>query len=399
VRMIFAILLLLSTAPATADPLLAFITSTSGTGDLHSWQPDAGIHAGLAAADAICQVRAAAADLPQPEQFVAWMSDDVNDAYCRVLGLTGKAPLCGQAQAPAAHAGPWWRTDGQAFAGDLNDFSYGRIFRALNVDEFGTTHGAVHPFTATDSQGTKAQTYATCLNWTDASAVGNALGGTLSGTTRLWTDNGGNTCKTVAPIYCLQKGQGTAIVDPSPHLGRLGFITDEAFNGNLGSSPGAAGKTGVAAADALCRFAAGAQHMYRSFTYRAWISDGSTSAASRFVNEGPWYRIDGVPIANTLAELSTHALQAPLNTAEIRNEYFAGERVWTGVLGDGSPASAHCNQWTSASGSLGETGIANHTDVSWLASQAVSCSTSGHLYCLADNDTIFAGPFDPVYGF
>src|SRR3569623_1551563 len=201
--------LLLAVRTEATQPL-AFVTSFAGTGDMHSW-PGAGTHTGLAAADAVCQARAAGVPLPQPELFVAWLSDDDNDAYCRVLGLSGKAPLCGQAQVPPALAGPWWRTDGETFAGDLDDFSIGRIFRPLDVDEFGVRHAAARPYTASSSLGRKAQTYATCLNWTGASAANKAKGGTLSGTTKNWSEFNGIACNTPAPIYCLLKGQGDYI--------------------------------------------------------------------------------------------------------------------------------------------------------------------------------------------
>ena len=68
---------------------LAFHTSTTGNADLSSWAEVAGTGlTGLEAADAICNARAAAAGIDGT--FAAWMSDDDDDAYCRVNGLTGK---------------------------------------------------------------------------------------------------------------------------------------------------------------------------------------------------------------------------------------------------------------------------------------------------------------------
>src|SRR5262249_13959608 len=86
----------------------AFVTSTTGNGNLATWA-GAGANTGLAAADAICQARAAAGGMTGT--FVAWMSDSNNDAYCRVHGLTGKkAAMCGQMALPVA-AGPWARAN------------------------------------------------------------------------------------------------------------------------------------------------------------------------------------------------------------------------------------------------------------------------------------------------
>jgi hypothetical protein len=95
-----------------------FVTSVSGTGNLHSW-PDAGGQSGVAAGDAICQARAAAGGLSNPGLYVAWLSDGTTDAYCHLHNLTGtKAANCGQGTLPAA-AGPWLRTDGKPWAGDV----------------------------------------------------------------------------------------------------------------------------------------------------------------------------------------------------------------------------------------------------------------------------------------
>ena len=48
--------------------------------------------------------------------FVAWLSDDNDDAYCRIHLLTGKKSAnCGKAVLPV-NAGPWLRTDGFPFA-------------------------------------------------------------------------------------------------------------------------------------------------------------------------------------------------------------------------------------------------------------------------------------------
>ena len=62
---------------------IAFVSSQSGPGELAAW-PQAGGATGLAAGDAICRNLAAAAHLPAPESFVAWLSDATQDARDRV---------------------------------------------------------------------------------------------------------------------------------------------------------------------------------------------------------------------------------------------------------------------------------------------------------------------------
>ena len=71
--------------PMPLPQLTAFVTSSSGTGNLGSW-PDAGSglpgvggFVGLDAADAICQAHASRAGLSGT--YVAWLSDASTDAY------------------------------------------------------------------------------------------------------------------------------------------------------------------------------------------------------------------------------------------------------------------------------------------------------------------------------
>src|SRR3972149_6970160 len=94
---ILRILIVISVAAPLALPLAAatrrmFVTSVTGTGDLSSWA-DAG-------------------GLPNAAGYRAWLSDSIDDAYCRLHNLTGKkASNCGEAVLPAA-AGPRWRPAG-----------------------------------------------------------------------------------------------------------------------------------------------------------------------------------------------------------------------------------------------------------------------------------------------
>jgi hypothetical protein len=66
------------------------------------------------------------------------MSDSVDDAYCRILGLSGQvAANCGEASLPT-DAGPWIRTDGFAFAGTISQLTMGVVYAPLRYDEFGS---------------------------------------------------------------------------------------------------------------------------------------------------------------------------------------------------------------------------------------------------------------------
>lgn len=105
--------LLVTNTAARADDTRIFVTSTLGSGNLSSW-PDAHGLTGLQAADEICRTAAARGHLDGAADYIAYLSSDTHDAYCRIHGLTGKrANQCGQPWLPVG-GGPWYRIDGLA---------------------------------------------------------------------------------------------------------------------------------------------------------------------------------------------------------------------------------------------------------------------------------------------
>ncbi len=374
---------------------LAFVTSVQGTANLQSWV-DSGGHTGLAAADAICVARATAAGLPAPDQFVAWLSDSSDDAYCRLHGLHGqRAGNCGQASLPKS-GGPWFRVDGAAFADDVVDLTdNGQVFRTLDIDEYGQPSPATLAWSQTFGNGAKVSFYTTCSDWSSAAAASSSLAGSLAATTEAWSGAQGLNCSNPAPLYCLQKGTGGA-VPLTGHRGRPAFLSGNGYKGNFGAYAAAGGQTGLAAADALCRAEAASLGLPRPATFRAWLSDGVVSPASRFANDGPWYRADGVRVADGLSQLASATPFQPLNLTPGNNiGYFATSiGVWTGLNADGSPAAETCAGWTlDDAGSSGADGLPNRRNPDWRGIGPTACSGTWRLYCLADNDTLYAAGF------
>jgi len=367
---------------------LAFLTSTTGLGKLADW-PDAGGNSGLAAGDAICAARASAANLPDPQTFVAWLSDDTNDAYCRLHGFGGKkADNCGQATLPTG-AGPWQRTDGMPFMGVIDQVpNTGAVYTPMNRDEFGHEIGTETFYAGTQRDG--IATGRTCSGWT--SNGGEVDIGQTTETQPGWTEFPGYTfcAQGYRRIACMQKGAG-APLELLPHARKQAFVTTATFSSNLGASALAAGNTGIAAGDAICRNVAQSANLEDAQSYKVYLAAGADPAA-HFDNDGPWERIDRVPFADSFAQIHSDYTRAPLNVGET-GAILTGQIAWNGLLADGAPAFQDCDHWTSTSFNWsGWTARLPTTGPHWPTSFASpdSCSTTlASLFCLSDSDRLF----------
>jgi hypothetical protein len=357
------------------SPNVAFTTSVTGNGNLSTWA-DADGNASLAAADAVCQARADAAGLSGT--FVAWMSDSTDDAYCRVLGLSGKVSPdnCGQATLPT-DAGPWIRTDGFAFAATISQMSMGVIYTPLRYDEFGSSVPASsYVFTATDLDGTLRTD--SCSDWSSSTSGTFGTSGLTETTGSWWTSSGATDCSDDIAIMCMETGPGEAL-PAFASSGQLVFVSSIGGNGDLSVWPGAGGETGVAAGDAVCRNLANTAGFANTVNFKAWLSDSGNSAVSRLAG-GPWVRPDGVKIANDTADLTDGELFAPINVMDTL-QYNTGSGVWTGTLDTGAIAASMCSDWANSS-AQGTFGSAVYADGNWTDQSQLICSGGFyHIYC------------------
>lgn len=163
---------------------IAFSSSQVGEGDLGSW-PQAGAAAGLAAGDAICRNLAAAAHLPVPESFVAWLSDATHDARDRVT-------------VDAAFR----RVDNYPIADSHADLVDGFATNSLHVNEHGGyADSAIGVETGTFGDGTATPDH--CNGWTSSSpAVLATFGSAGLARSSLWTEGFAGTCEKTRRIYC-----------------------------------------------------------------------------------------------------------------------------------------------------------------------------------------------------
>ena len=378
-----------------------FMTSSTGAGELSTWPGAAGA-TGLQAADAICRAHADAGSLEGADDYVAWLSDTTSDAYCRAHGLNGtRSGMCGQEQEPIG-AGPWSRVDGSP-AMDVLPLSTGVPGlpgyqpRHVLFDEAGqpipfddVNFRTDLAFTATDSNG--EFTGSSCGDWTSTTGevmLGSAYYGYGGLSGFIWD------CDRALRLVCLRKGQhGAPIARHLPPSARIVFASATTGNGDLGSWPHAGGTSGLEAGDAICRSEAIAAGLPLPGSYKAWLSSSSVAARGRFGFDGPWYRVDGVRVTASIADLVDGFLDAPIQMTATGAE-LDRDAVWTGSNPDGTDSGSNCGGWRSTSG-FGAIGMTSAAEERWSKNFInMGCAADlARLYCLADNDSLHLDGFD-----
>jgi hypothetical protein len=168
----------------------------------------------------------------------------------------------------------------------------------------------------------------------------------------------------------------------------LVFVTSGEATGNIG---------GLAGADQRCNDAATAAN--QPGHYVAWLSAAGTAARDRLAGASGWVRVDGVPVASSVAEwLDGNRIFNPIAADEHGDAVTPSIIVWTGTNPTGMGGLLNCQDWATA--------MPNQSGVAGSASGAVgdqaeysipSCNSSAHLYCFQIDHTAGVGPA-PVAG-
>ena len=295
---------------------------------------------------------------------------------------------------PAA-AGPWWRTDGKPFGAGLPDLlsPLEEVLLPPLATEFGTLVPYGDAWTGTGEEGTSRPT--TCVDWTSEGADLGADRECLRGRLPTGLCRQARSARACSNhLYCFETGVADPL-PPFPASGRLAFLTSAHGKGNLGGWPVAAGATGLAAGDAICRNLATAAGIRQPGSFSAWLSAAGTNAIDRFDHEGPWMRLDGIEVAASRQELTDGALASPINLTET-GTYLNNWAVWTGTLGAGWEGPSHCASWIEDSAaSFGHYGLANSADLQWTDGAETGCNFEwSYLYCLQDLPLIFLDGFE-----
>jgi hypothetical protein len=157
----------------TAPGALAFVTDATSDANL----------GGVAGADEWCRNTAAAAYLPLPGSFVAWISISGNDAKDRLT-----------------FNGPWNRVDGVRIAATKAALIDGVIDTGMEVTEFGVPlPGDFEAWTGTGTGGTAVGNQ--CADWTDVGVTGTY--GVTDEAGFFWTIKDVNAdCQESRHVYC-----------------------------------------------------------------------------------------------------------------------------------------------------------------------------------------------------
>jgi hypothetical protein len=153
------------------------------------------------------------------------------------------------------------------------------------------------------------------------------------------------------------------------------FVSTQMFTGNLG---------GVSGADHACQSLAGSAQLGGS--WKAWVSDNTTSPSTRFAQAAVGYRLlDGTLLAAGWTGLVSGALLHGIDLTEQRAAAGSSE-VWTGTLETGVAIGTDvCGGFTSSANAATHAVIGNtsRTDIGWSNATAQSCDQNNlRIYCM-----------------
>ena len=325
-------------ADFTPTPNRVFVTSTTVDGSF----------GGIAAADAMCSSRAAAAGLSGT--FIAYLSDSTTNALTRIGASRG-----------------WVRRDGAPFADDPTAFSTGKVVFPPRLDELGNDIGNVNIYTGT-SYGVTSTTL--CTDWTDNAA--GSMGGiaqTQYASSSVYAAS--RACSTQGHILCVETGRNET-VQARPNTGKLAFSTKNAW------TPGG----GRDSADAFCASEAAAAGL--SGTFLAAIATTTESIASRFTPGNTYRRVDGVRLVRAPGLFDVTWLDVPPELDQFGS--LIGADFWSGIdrFNQTAVPADNCNDWTDSSATLsGKMHFTTRTDVS-SPTKADPCSSAVSLLCLEE---------------
>ena len=138
---------------------------------------------------------------------------------------------------------------------------------------------------------------------------------------------------------------------------------------------------GVVGADKQCATLASAAGLLG--TFKAWISDSTTSPAASFApSSAPDKQVDGTVIANDWADLIDGALAIGINLDE-NGTTEVKDVITTATKTSGFYTGSSCSNWTSATKGGFTRGVSTRVDGTWTDDRVDNCTklTQVRFYC------------------
>jgi len=136
---------------------------------------------------------------------------------------------------------------------------------------------------------------------------------------------------------------------------------------------------GLDVADAVCAGRAAAAGL--PGTYIAWLSTSAVAARDRLGAARGWRRVDGRPVADTVADLLGGRIFYPIRIDEAGGDAIGSTTMVTGTFSGGAGGGAWaCADWSDPAGNY-TSGRAHGTTGVWTGFDIAGCSVPGRLYC------------------
>ena len=159
---------------------------------------------------------------------------------------------------------------------------------------------------------------------------------------------------------------------PPPAASKQVFVTSKTYSLGFG---------GVVGADKQCATLATAAGL--SGTFKAWISDSTTSPATSFAqSSAPYKQVDGTVIANDWADLVDGALAIGIKVDE-NGTTGIKDVIATATKTSGFYTGSACSDWTSVTKGGFTRGVSTRVDGTWTDDRIDACTklTQVRLYC------------------
>ena len=170
----------------------------------------------------------------------------------------------------------------------------------------------------------------------------------------------------------------SVLVSGSVSVGAVFVLPNYVFTTSI---PVSANMGGLVGADSICAQRALAGGL--PGTFKAWLSTSTTNALSRLGTASGWIRPDGLPFANSQADLVAGRILYPLRLDEFGTDVFA-TKAFTSTLGEGTlnGGVSTCSDWTSNVDQIpAGAGFTSLSTTGWTTGAFAPCGSQQRLYC------------------